>query len=84
MLQGCFVALGPRHLVIVDGVINSALYQKFQKKNVWALVFALKLKSTWIKQLDNDLKHTSKTTSDWLKRDGFKWSRLKSTLDDLA
>ncbi len=38
------------------------------KENVWSSVCDLKLKRTWFMQQDNDLKHTSKSTSEWLKK----------------
>ncbi len=38
------------------------------KENFWSSVCDLKLKRTWFMQQDNDLKHTSKSTSEWLKK----------------
>ena len=48
--------------------MNSALYQKILKENVRPSVQDLKLKRTWVMQQDNDPKHTSKSTSEWLKK----------------
>ncbi len=48
--------------------MNSALYQKILKENVRPSVYDLKLKRTWVMQQDNDPKHTSKSTSEWLKK----------------
>ncbi len=48
--------------------MNSALYQKILKENVQPSVCDLKLKRTWVMQQDNDPKHTSKSTSEWLKK----------------
>ncbi len=48
--------------------MNSALYQKILKENVWSSVCDLKLKRTWVMQQDNDPKHTSKSTSERLKK----------------
>ncbi len=64
---GCFAASGPGWLAIT-GTMNSALLQKILKKNVRSSVCDLKLKSTWVMQQDNDPKHTSESTSEWLKK----------------
>ncbi len=48
--------------------MNSALYQKILKENIQPSVCDLKLKRTWVMQQDNDLKHISKSTSEWLKK----------------
>jgi len=58
---------GPARLAISDGTMNSALYQKILKATVRPSVCDLKLKHTWVIQQDNDPKHTSKSTSEWLK-----------------
>ena len=50
------------------GTMNSALYQEILKENVQPSVCDLKFKSTWDMQQDNDPKHDSKTTSEWLKK----------------
>ncbi len=69
MVWGCFAASGPGRLaIIIDGPMNSALYQKILKENVRTSVCDLKLKRTWVLQQDNDPKHTSKSTSEWLKK----------------
>ncbi len=68
MVWGCFAASGPRRLAIIDGTMNCALYQKILKENVQLSVCDLKLKRILVKQQDNDPKHTSKTTSEWLKK----------------
>ena len=72
MVWGCFAASGPGRLAIIDGTMNSALYQKILKENVWPSVCDLKLKCSWVMQQDNDPKHTSKSTSEWLKRKNIK------------
>ncbi len=59
---------GPGWLAIIDETMNSALYQKILKVNVWPSVCGLKLMCTWVMQQDNDPKHTSKSTSEWLKK----------------
>ncbi len=50
MVWGCFAASGPGWLAIIDGTMNSALYQKILKENVRPSVSDLKLKRTWIMQ----------------------------------
>ncbi len=68
----CFAASGPGRLAIIDGTMNSALYQKILKEHVRPSVCDLKLKRTWVMQQDNDPKHTSKSTSEWLKKNKIK------------
>ncbi len=72
MVWGCFAASGPGRLAIIDGTMNSALYQKILKENVRPSVCDLKFKRTWGMQQDNDPKHTSKSTSEWLKKNKIK------------
>ncbi|KAK1793165.1 hypothetical protein P4O66_011567, partial [Electrophorus voltai] len=45
-----------------------AVYEKTPKENVRPSVCDLKLKGTWVLQQDDDPKHTSKSTSEWLKQ----------------
>ncbi len=66
MVWGCFATSG--RLVIIDGTINSALYQKILKENVWPSVCDLKLKCTWVMQQNNDPKLTNNSISEWLKK----------------
>ncbi|XP_054648642.1 AP-1 complex-associated regulatory protein isoform X1 [Dunckerocampus dactyliophorus] len=68
MVWGCFAALGPGRRAVINGTINSAAYQKILRENVRPSVRDLKLKPTWVLQQDNDPKHTSKPTSEWLKK----------------
>ncbi len=51
MVWGCITASGPGRLAIIDGTMNSALYQKILKENVGPSVCDLKLKCTWVMQL---------------------------------
>ncbi|KAI3376206.1 hypothetical protein L3Q82_016716, partial [Scortum barcoo] len=55
-----------------NGTMNSAVYQKILKEKVRPSVRDLKLKRTWVLQQDNDPKHTSKSTSEWLKKNKMK------------
>uniref|UniRef100_A0A9J8CLU9 Transposase n=1 Tax=Cyprinus carpio carpio TaxID=630221 RepID=A0A9J8CLU9_CYPCA len=72
MVWGCFAASGPGRLAVINGTMNSAVYQKILKENVRPSVRDLKLKRTWVLQQDNDPKHTSKSTSEWLKKNKMK------------
>ncbi len=83
MVWGCFAASGPGRLAIIDGTMNSALYQKILKGNVRPSVCDLKLKHTWVMQQDNDPKHTSKFTSEWLKKNKIKLLDWPSQSPDL-
>ncbi|KAK3556490.1 hypothetical protein QTP70_008318 [Hemibagrus guttatus] len=72
IVWGCFAASGPGRLAVINGTMNSAVYQKILKENVRPSVCDLKLKRTWVLQQDNDPKHTSKSTSEWLKKNKMK------------
>ncbi len=63
--------------------MNSALYQKILKENVRSSVCDLKLKHTWVMQQDKDLKHNSKSTSEWLKKNKIKVLEWQSQSPDL-
>lgn len=62
MVSGCSAFSKSGGLVIIDGTINSALYQMIMKEKS---VHALKLKSSQLKQQDNDPKHTCRSISEW-------------------
>ncbi|KAI4878606.1 hypothetical protein NFI96_019045, partial [Prochilodus magdalenae] len=68
MVWGCFAASGPGSLAVKNGTMNTAVYQKILKENVRPSVCDLKLKRTLVLQQDNDPKHTSKSTSERLKK----------------
>lgn len=57
-VRGCFAALGPRRLAVIDRTKNSALCQKILKENARPLFHALKIKHSWVMQQDNDPKYT--------------------------
>ncbi|KAK3538494.1 hypothetical protein QTP86_006194 [Hemibagrus guttatus] len=63
--------------------MNSAVYQKILKENVRLSVCDLKLKRTWVLQQDNDPKHISKSTSEWLKKNKMKTLEWPSQSPDL-
>ncbi|KAK3559184.1 hypothetical protein QTP86_005083 [Hemibagrus guttatus] len=74
---------GPGRLAVINGTMNSAVYQKILKENVQPSVSDLKLKQTWVLQHDNDPKHTSKSTSEWLKKNKKKTLEWPSQSPDL-
>ncbi|KAK3526867.1 hypothetical protein QTP86_000727 [Hemibagrus guttatus] len=73
----------PGRLAVINGTMNSAVYQKILKENVRPSVYDLKLKGTWVLQQDNDPKHTSKSTSEWLKKNKMKTLEWPSQSPDL-
>uniref|UniRef100_A0A3B3DJG5 Transposase n=1 Tax=Oryzias melastigma TaxID=30732 RepID=A0A3B3DJG5_ORYME len=83
MVWGCFAASGPGRLAVIDGSMNSTVYQKVLKENVRPSVHQLKLKRSWVLQQDNDPKHTSKSTSEWLKKSKMKTLEWPSQSPDL-
>ncbi|KAK3556965.1 hypothetical protein QTP70_022309 [Hemibagrus guttatus] len=83
MVWGCFAASGPGRLAVINGTMNSAVYQKILKENVRPSVCDLKLKQTWVLQQDNNPKHTSKSTSEWLKKNKMKTLEWPSQSPDL-
>ncbi|KAK3568913.1 hypothetical protein QTP86_019559, partial [Hemibagrus guttatus] len=83
MVWGCSAASGPGRLAVINGTMNSAVYQKILKENVRPSVCDLELKRTWVLQQDNDPKHTSKSTSEWLKKNKMKTLEWPSQSPDL-
>ncbi|KAI4898620.1 hypothetical protein NFI96_006400 [Prochilodus magdalenae] len=77
MVWDCFAASGPGRLAVINGTMNAAVYQKILKGNVRPSVCDLKLKRTYVLQQDNDPKHTSKFTSEWLKKNKVKTGLVK-------
>lgn len=83
MIRACFAASGPGQLAMIDGTMNSARYQDILAKNVQPSVRHLKLKHSWVLQQDNDPKHTSKSTSEWLKKNKMRVLEWPSQSPDL-
>ncbi|KAI4877692.1 hypothetical protein NFI96_023429, partial [Prochilodus magdalenae] len=75
---------GPGILAVINGAMNSTVYQKILKENGRPSVRNLKLKQTWDLQQDNDPKHTSKSTFDWLKKNKVKSLEWPSQSPDLT
>ena len=68
MVWGCFAASGPGQLAIINGKMNSKVYQDVLQENLRPSVRQLKLKRGWMLQQDNDPKHTSISTSEWFQK----------------
>ncbi|KAF7653153.1 hypothetical protein LDENG_00086450 [Lucifuga dentata] len=83
MVGGCFAASGPGQFAMIEGNMNSALYQKNLKENVLSSVCDLKLKCNWVIQQDKDPKHKSMLTSEWFKRNKMKDLECSSPSPDL-
>uniref|UniRef100_A0A8C5LM91 Transposase n=1 Tax=Leptobrachium leishanense TaxID=445787 RepID=A0A8C5LM91_9ANUR len=66
MVWGCLAASGSGRIVVIDGKINSRVYQDILQEHVRPSVHQLKLRRGWVMQQDNDRKHTSNSTKEWL------------------
>ncbi|KAK1798040.1 hypothetical protein P4O66_000540 [Electrophorus voltai] len=75
----CFTASGPGRPAVLNGTMNSAVL----KEHIRPSVHDLKLKRTWVLQQDNDPKHTSKSTPEWLKKNKMKTLEWPSQSPDL-
>ncbi|KAF7648595.1 hypothetical protein LDENG_00154270 [Lucifuga dentata] len=63
----CFAASGPGRLAIIDGSMNSQLYQQILQENVRVSVRELKLKTSGSRS-KTMTKHTCHSTKEWLKQ----------------
>ncbi len=68
MLWGCIAASGSGNLSRVKGTMDSIKFQQILGANLMPSVKKLKLKCGWLLKMDNDPKHTSKSTVDYIKR----------------
>jgi hypothetical protein len=68
MVWSSFAASGPGQLAIIDGKMNSQVYQDILQENVRLPVRHLKLNRSWVMQQDNDPKYRSKSTTEWLQQ----------------
>lgn len=68
MLWGCIAASGTGNISRVEGKMDSIKFQQILEGNLMPSVKKLKLKRGWLLQMDNDPKHTSKSTVDYIKR----------------
>ena len=72
MLWGCFASTGTGNLHCLEGKMDSVQYQQVLGENVMPSVRKLKLGCHWTFQVDNDPKHTSKSTKAWLQKKSWK------------
>ncbi|KAK3521822.1 hypothetical protein QTP70_018557, partial [Hemibagrus guttatus] len=72
MLWGCFSAKGPGRLIRVKERMNGAMYREILSKNLLPSARALKMTHGWVIQHDNDPKHTTRATKEWLRKKHFK------------
>ncbi len=63
---GCISSAGTGDLFKVEGIMNSVKYQSILVQNLQASARKLKRKRNFIFQHDNNPKHTSKLTKEWL------------------
>uniref|UniRef100_A0A8C5LSX0 Transposase n=1 Tax=Leptobrachium leishanense TaxID=445787 RepID=A0A8C5LSX0_9ANUR len=83
MVWGCFAASGPGRIVVIDGKMNSRVYQDLLQENVSSSVRQLKLRRGWVMQQDNDPKHTSNSTKEWLQQNKIRLLEWPSQSPDL-
>ena len=83
MFWSCFAASGPGQLAIIDGKMNSQVYQDILQENVRLSVRQLKLNRSWVMQQDNDPKHRSKSTTEWLQQKKIRLLEWPSQSPDL-
>uniref|UniRef100_A0AAR2L9T4 Tc1-like transposase DDE domain-containing protein n=1 Tax=Pygocentrus nattereri TaxID=42514 RepID=A0AAR2L9T4_PYGNA len=62
----CFAASGPGRIDVINGKMNSQVYQDILQENLRPSVLQLKLNRRWVMQQDNNSKHRSKSTTEWL------------------
>uniref|UniRef100_A0A673XGL7 Tc1-like transposase DDE domain-containing protein n=1 Tax=Salmo trutta TaxID=8032 RepID=A0A673XGL7_SALTR len=68
MLWGCFSAKGTGQLHRIKGTMDWAMYRQILGENLLPSARALKMGRGWVFQHDNDPKHTTKATKEWLKK----------------
>uniref|UniRef100_A0A674C2Y1 Tc1-like transposase DDE domain-containing protein n=1 Tax=Salmo trutta TaxID=8032 RepID=A0A674C2Y1_SALTR len=84
MLWGCFAAGGTGALHKIDGIMRMENYVDILKQHLKTSVRkALKMGRGWVFQHDNDQKHTTKATKEWLKKKHIKVLEWPSQSPDL-
>ncbi|XP_016350301.1 uncharacterized protein LOC107695035 [Sinocyclocheilus anshuiensis] len=76
-------ATGPGHLTVIESTMNSSVSQSILESCVRPSVRQLKLGQYWVMQPDNDTKHTSKSTTQRLKKKRIKVLQQSSQSPDL-
>ncbi|CAJ0953923.1 unnamed protein product [Ranitomeya imitator] len=77
------MATGPGRLIRVHERMNGAMYREILSANLLPSARALKMKSGWVFQHDNDPKHTARATKEWLRKKHFKVLEWPSQSPDL-
>lgn len=62
----CFVVMSG-HLAVIESTVNFPVYQNIIESHLRPSVWQLRLGPNWVMQQDNGHKHTSKSTTEWLK-----------------
>ncbi|KAF7645015.1 hypothetical protein LDENG_00211660 [Lucifuga dentata] len=83
LVWACFAAGGPGNLTVIDGLMNSSVYQSILDEHVMASARKLHLGTKWILQQDNDPKRSSKSTVEWLQKKRIKILSWPSQSPDL-
>ncbi len=80
MAWACFAASWPGQPAIIDGTMNSELYQQILKENVRTSCLRNRvLRKMWVMQQDNNSKHTSHSTIRMVKENEVNvWNGVKS------
>uniref|UniRef100_A0A8C5Q5G5 Transposase n=1 Tax=Leptobrachium leishanense TaxID=445787 RepID=A0A8C5Q5G5_9ANUR len=73
----------PGRTVVIDGKMNSRVYQDILQENVRPSVRQLTLRRGWVMQQDNDPKHTSNSTKEWLRQNKIRLLEWPSQSTDL-
>ncbi|MBN3293577.1 TCB1 transposase, partial [Polypterus senegalus] len=88
MVWACFAASGASsYLIFIDGTMHSELYQRILKENVRKSVHELNLERRLVMQQDNNPKHTSRSTKEWLKKNKvnvFEWPSQSPDLNPIG
>ncbi|CAJ0957136.1 unnamed protein product [Ranitomeya imitator] len=74
---------GPGRLIRVHERMNGAMYREILSANLLPSARALKMKRGWVFQHDNDPKHTTRATKEWLRKKHFKVLEWPSQSPDL-
>ena len=83
MIWGCVASTGTGKLVKVEGRMDSTQYQQILGNNVQDSVRKLKLRRGWLFQQDNDPKHCSKSTKEFMQRHRYNVLEWPSQSPDL-
>ncbi len=78
-----YTAKGPGRLICVKERMNGAMYREILSENLLPSARALKIKRGWVFQHDNDPKHTTRATKEWLRKKHFKVLEWPSQSPDL-